>query len=142
MIAPFTPEGRLDVAKLPMAVVPALITSKLCPLGVKLFINEPVRVPPRLAVPDTDSTSYCVPAVVPPMSIFRFEPVESCRSPFIVRMSAVPSPPGVMIPWLRSPAAALLPTVMVPLPLIVPVLVKPAVRLKVAPEATSIVLAG
>ena len=101
-------------------------------------MNEPVSVPPKVAVPVTCSPSYCDPWVVPPISIFRLEPVASCRSPFTDRVPAAFLPPGSRVPWFTS-AAALVPTAMVPLPDKVPVLVKPLVLLKVAPPATAIV---
>lgn len=129
-----------DREKLP-DTLPARMTSKLSPLDdEKPPIIEPVSLPPKLAEPVTSRTSYSVPGVVPPISIFSFELVASCRSPVIDRVPAAFLPPGSMVPSFTSDEAVV-PTIIVPLPDKVPVLalVKPAVLLKAAPEATLIV---
>ena len=57
-IALLTPDGRLRVVKLPLALPPAVITSKLCPTGVKPLMRGLFRVPARFTLPDTARTSY------------------------------------------------------------------------------------
>ena len=134
-IAPLIPGGRLRVVKLPLAVPPPVMMSKLCPAGTKLLIRVLLSVPPpRVTFPDTAITSYCVPAVVPPISA-SMVPLLS-RLPVMDKVPATPVPPGFRFPWLVNVLPA--PTSMVPEPEIVPIaaLVKPPDFWNVAPDAT------
>ena len=66
--------GKFVVVKVPVTE-PALTTPKVSfAAGVKLLTNETLSVPFRLALPVTLSTSYWVPAVVPPNSAFNVPP--------------------------------------------------------------------
>ena len=76
--------------------------------------------------------------LAPPSSMFRLELPVRVKSPVMARLPAALVPPGLMLPSLTS-AAAPAPTAIVPLPDRVPVLVNPAVLVKVAPFATSMV---
>ena len=44
--------------KLPIALPPAVITSKLCAEGSNVLIRGLFKVPPRVTLPDTARTSY------------------------------------------------------------------------------------
>ncbi len=100
MIAPLTPGGRFGVAKLPLAVPVEVRVSKLCPPSVKPLISVLFKVPPRVTLPApapaTATWSYCVPAIVPPISA-SMVPV-LVRLPVMVRMPATPTPPGCSVP--------------------------------------------
>ena len=62
------PVGKFVVAKLPLVVF-AVITPKFWPLGANPLMVLALSVPPRVTLPVTASTSYCVPAVVPPIFV-------------------------------------------------------------------------
>ena len=92
------------------------------------------KVPPKATLPETASTSYW-PAEAPPSLKFRLP--EFVRLPVMESVPVVVLEPGAIVPLLMS--VLTVPTLMVPLPVIVPALVKPPVRVKVAPDATLIV---
>ena len=136
MSAPFTPGATLTVAKLPLAPVPAVRMLKLSPPSVKPLINGALRVPPTTRLPDTASTSCCVPAIGPPISVSMMPPAALVKLPATARMPVLPLPAGRTVPLLvRAPPA----TDTVPVPSMMPVLMKPPGRLKMAPVAVSMV---
>ena len=89
-------------------------------------------------MPVTDTTSYCVPATVPPMSASTMLVPVFKRLPVMDNVPAVPMLPGRKVPWLVSVLP--LPTLKVPPPESMPLarLVNPPVFWKVARAATSI----
>ena len=112
-IAPFTPNGKVGVVKLPLIVPPDVITSKLCPLGTKLLIVEVVRWPVAATLPETANWSYWVPTVTPPSSA-SIVPVELSKWPVMLRAPKLPGPPGRIVPVLINVLPA--PTLTVPFP--------------------------
>ena len=110
-------------AKVPVIAPVLWMMVNCCPaVGVKL-IKAPVRLPLRLTVPVTLRRSYCVPAVVPPISMSKAEegslkitlPLElSCPGLLpgaMVQFVLASIPPTVPLPPKRPTLARAAPTV-------------------------------